>query len=260
MSYNLKDYWPEEREQLERGIFYYLNTTLGRYLWDICSLSAPLPDVSDVLSAITPNGIPLPDTSLLTELALAHALTGQEIPPQEQLDQEFAFLFGDIPSIDRKKSVPEQDKRQPQRRLHISHGDISAKVFADGLPRFPEHYLMGVYQSAQTPYEAKGPLRITEGFFDCFSLQTEDGTFRMKVNGEYLAEALVLASYNRTNPFTLPDDEELLEQIVTRYQADLQKLWSLLVRECRRVAPLRKTAVRLAKRIWDEQKLPPTSS
>ena len=59
---------------------------------------------------------------------------------------------------------------------------------------------------------------------------------------------------------SLPEDESILEELGLHYRSDLDRLWDNLVRECRLFEPHRQAAIKLAKRIWQRQGLPPGSS
>ena len=72
-----------------------------------------------------------------------------------------------------------------------------------------------------------------------------------------IADALILASYSDQTQISLPEDEQLLAEIVQKYRSDLQGLHDNLMRECRRFEPHRQLAIRLAGRIWQQHGLPP---
>ena len=256
MACGFGDHWPEERDQLALGVYYYLQTTLGRYIWDLCSNSSPLPETSEVLDAATGYGVPLPDSAVLTELSLALSLPGIDMPETEQIDHEFEQIFGPTPAVEESISATAAAKKRLS-RSRFSAEEVTAKVFSDGLPNFPEHYMVEFYQAEAERFQLKGPMEVSGNFFDQFTLHTKDHEYTLEVTGNRLAEALKLASYNDAESVSLPVEEEVLVQITSKYTSDLQRLWESLVRECRRVAPVRKTAAKLAKRIWNEQGLPP---
>ena len=129
----------------------------------------------------------------------------------------------------------------------------------DGIPRFPEDYLMHLYRPEKVCYELSGPLEIGETFFGKVSLQTKDGEHKIEVSGRLNAEALVLASYTGAAKVSLPTDNDLLEELVKNYRSDLGRLWDSLNRECRRAEPQRQAAIKLARKIWQQQGLPPTA-
>jgi hypothetical protein len=138
--------------------------------------------------------------------------------------------------------------------------EIADKVFQDGVPRFPEHYLMHIYRPALIHYDLCGPLEIAEEFFGRISLRTPGHDHIIEVSGKIVAEALLLASYGVETKVSLPEDESLLEELVLHYRSDLKRLWDNLVSECRRVEPHRQAAVRLARRIWQRYGLPPENA
>ena len=260
MSCNDSGQDQEDREALAYGLHYYLQTTLGRYIWDLCSNAAPLPEADKTLEAVNSYGVPRPDSGLLIELSQAFTLPGRTSPDIEQLDQEFEYLFGKIPRFDQAETNSLPAARKRNKRARFSPEKIAAKVFSDGVPRFPEHYLMDLYHADLVQYQLNGPMSVNENFFGRYTLQTQDRKHTLEVNGNALAEALILASYRGPGNVSVPSEAEILTQINSRYRADLHKLWDELVSECRRVAPIRKTAARLAKKIWAEKGLPPVDN
>jgi hypothetical protein len=134
---------------------------------------------------------------------------------------------------------------------------IITAVFVDGVPLFPEHYLMNSYRPELQHYELCGPLQIAEEFFDRISLSAPETDRRLEVSGRLTAEALILVSHSGRTEVELPTDEQLLQSVLARYRVDLKHLWDNLVKECRRIEPHRQAAIRLAHKIWRQQGLPP---
>jgi hypothetical protein len=181
----------------------------------------------------------------------------QTIPAPELLEREFTDIFGPTPPLPESSVQIITKPPKTRRRSKTSSEQISAKVFQDGIPRFPEHYMMHIYRPELSHYELCGPLEIAEEFFERISLRTIGQDHAIEVTGKTVAEALLLASYSGEAKVSLPADEGLLEELVQSYRSDLEQLWDKLVRECRRFEPHRQTAIKLARKIWQLQGLPP---
>ena len=65
-------------------------------------------------------------------------------------------------------------------------------VFVDGVPQFPEHYLMNTYRPELLHYKLCGPLQVAEEFFDRISLYAPKTGQKIEVSNRLVAEALVL--------------------------------------------------------------------
>jgi hypothetical protein len=246
----------EIAQQLGRGIGLFLLTRFGRWLWQLCSDNAALPRHGKVLQGVVAHGVPLPNRELLLELSHSEWQPPLTDAETALLEQDFSALFGpcpELPSITARDGVA---RRAPRRRKRSQTSEITARVFVDGVPRFPEHYLMAHYQNELDAYRASAPLVISDTFFDTLSLQPADGGATITVCGRATAEALVLASQGGQTELKLPRDETVTAEICTRYRADLAELWDRLVRECRLHVVRRTAALRLAKRIWQQQGLP----
>jgi hypothetical protein len=126
------------------------------------------------------------------------------------------------------------DGSKSRRRSSATPKEIASKVFEDGIPRFPEHYLMNLYRPELTEYTLHGVLEVTEEFFDKISLHTVEKDHTLEVSGKLIAEALILASYTDQEQVSLPDDELILAEIVQQYRSDLVRLHDNLMRACRR--------------------------
>jgi hypothetical protein len=116
---------------------------------------------------------------------------------------------------------------------------------------------MNTYRPELVRFDLCGPLEISEVFFDHISLSAPGSDRKLEVSGKILAEALVLLSHSRRTEVDLPKEEKLLAELLERYRLDLERLWDRLVKECRRAEPHRRSAVRLAQKIWRQQGLPP---
>ncbi len=239
------------------GAYLFLQTSLGRYLWDLCSHQAEQPDPADISKSVAAYGIPFPDELSLSDLGLAGKYERGKLPEAETLERELAGIYGDLPILP-DQAVRATSKQPKARRRHkTSTQEIINKVFLDGIPRFPEHYLMDIYRPAMEQHQLQGPLEFAEEFFDRISLRTLDGKQTMEVSGKTLADALIFASWSGENYVELPKDRTTLEHILFKYRTDLNRLWDKLTRECRRIEPHRIAAIKLAKTIWRQQGLPP---
>jgi len=251
--------WPDQSTLKPWGIFLFLHTRLGRYLWGLCSDHSALPELDTVLIAVSSHGLPLPNEEILSDLCLIGDFETLTLPEPELLEREFTGLFGSVPELPQSSLKTAPYKPKARRRNRTSSEHVSIKVFQDGIPRFPEHYLMHIYRPELTHYDLCGPLEIAEEFFDCISLITVGRDHTIKVSGKITAEALILASYSGETKVSLPQDESIIEGLVQSYRSDLSRLWDSLTRECRRFEPHRQTAVKMARRIWQQQGLPPES-
>lgn len=256
MTIGVKNSYPDSKEQLDWGVFLYLQTQLGQYLWELCSDHQLLPKPEEAAAAATSRGLPIPSPEVLAELSLLGVPERQAPPEQALLEREFTAAFGFVPELP-ESAVPMPTCRlKTRRRQNVPFEQIAAKVFCDGLPDFPEHYTMHLYRPALVHYDLPGTLEIVEEFFDRISLQTADKMQTIVVSGKIVAEALCLASYSGKKRIALPQDEQTLAAAVREYRADLERLWDALTRECRRFEPHRSASSKLARRIWKEHRLP----
>jgi hypothetical protein len=249
--------WLEEPEPPIWGLFLYLQTRLGRYLWDLCSDQGPLPGFEIATGTALALGLPVPNEAILSDLGLIGAAETRTVPDTDQLEREFANIFGPTPDLPESSVQAVTAAPRARRRSCLPSDQITAKVFQDGRPLFPEHYLMDSYRPELAHYDLFGPLELSAEFFDRMTLRTIDMEHTIEVSGKNLAEALILASSAGRAKVSLPTDEHLLEKILLRYQSDLELLWNNLARECRRCEPHRQAAINLARKIWQQQGLPP---
>jgi hypothetical protein len=241
------------------GVYLFLQTRLGRYLWSLCSGRALLPAFDSTAEAVQAAGVPIPNEIILSELSLIGTGDVQTAPDRILLDREFLNIFGSVPELpDATPQVVAEVLRKPSRETTRS-AQIASRVFHEGLPRFPEHYLMHFYRPVLAHFDLCGPLEIDQEFFNHATLRGIGHEIRIEVSGRMTAEALVLASYSNEGRVSLPKDDTILSEIVVRYRNDLKKLWGKLIQECRRREPARHLAVKLAKKIWRQHGLPPES-
>ncbi|MDG5469621.1 hypothetical protein P9J64_14915 [Deltaproteobacteria bacterium IMCC39524] len=249
--------WADETEPLKWGAYLFLQTQLGKYLWHLCSNQKSLPEIDELPQAIRNYGLPLPGREILADLCLIGLPETEMIPEPDLLEREFTHLFGPTPVLTESTIHDFTDGSKSRRRSSTNPKEIASKVFEDGIPRFPEHYLMDLYRPEVTEYKLHGVLEVTEEFFDKISLGTVAKDHTLEVSGKLIAEALVLASYTDQEQVSLPVDEFILAKIIQQYRSDLVRLHDNLMRACRRFEPHRQQAVKLAGRIWQQQNLPP---
>jgi hypothetical protein len=250
--------WPEWAHGMEKPIFLFLHTSLGKRLWEQASGQASPPELTKVSKEVAATGVPLPAPALLSKLESLDWQPGQTVPSEKNLDRKLALLRDLSDSLADEPSQPTEQRTNNRTRQSLK-ATICAEVFRDGVPLFPEHYLMKHYKPALHTYKLPGPLREAEAFFDRILLHGPEQT-TLEVCGAGTAEALILASLTGRTAVDLPVDAELTELILKSYQQDLDRLWNDLTRECRRQIPRQKAALTLAKRIWRDQKLPPLSA
>jgi hypothetical protein len=249
--------WAEETDLLTWGIYIFLQTQLGKNLWHLCSNQSPLPEIDELPLAVKNYGLPLPGREVLADLCLIGLPETGRIPEPVLLEREFANIFGPSPVLSESATHDISGDSKSRRKSNADPKQIAAKVFEDGIPRFPEHYLMDLYRPEVTEYTLRGVLEITEEFFDKITLSTVAKDHTLEVSGELIAEALILASYTDQEQVSLPNDELILAEIVQQYRSDLLRLHDNLMRACRRFEPHRQQAIKLAGRIWQQQCLPP---
>jgi len=239
------------------GLYLFLHTRMGSYLWKLCSGLPALPAFNAAAQAVQACGMPVPNPTILADLSLFGSSEAQIIADLELLEKEFSNIFGPVPDLPENQFDVLQETPKVRRRSTVSATQVAARVFVDGIPRFPDHYLMHFYRPELAHYELCGPLEITAEFFDRVSLRTIGQDHMLEVSGGMLAEALVLASHTGATGVDLPLDERLITELVGHYRSDLKHLWDNLIRECRRCEPHLQAAVKLARKIWQQQGLPP---
>lgn len=245
-------------ETLRWGAYLFLHTRLGQYVWELCTEGSVLPEFAETQTAIQQYGIPIPDEMVLVDLSLSGSKIDHQLPAEEILEQDFKAIWGAYPDLPPKQALLQQQPSKARRKSKIIIDRIARDVFIDGIPRFPEHYLMDTYRPDLDRYNLEGPLEYSEEFFDKISLRLLSGKETLQISGKNLAEALILASWTDQQYVDLPQEQNLLSEIVRKYREDLKLLWDKLTRECRKVEPRRQAAVKMAKRVWHQQGLPPT--
>ena len=241
---------------LQWGTFLFLMTRLGKYLWNLCTDSEPLPDFESTPNVVETRGMLLPDENILKTMGLIEPVDLTFLPDQRRLEKSFSRLMGStptIPELSLDSNVRSSKRHSREKNLY---GDIVNTVFLDGTPQFPEHYLMNIYRQELTHYDIAGPLEVKEEFFDRIVLCHHETEHQFEVQSKIVAEALLLASRSGKLHIDLPKDEDLLEKLLSQYIDDLTRLWDHLVGECRRAEPHRRRALTLARKIWKQEGLP----
>ncbi|WP_298038672.1 hypothetical protein [uncultured Desulfuromonas sp.] len=250
--------WPR---QLERELFLFTRSTLGRTLWGQVDATGAMPSLASLQQAFLRHGCPLPPADVLHDLRLLDAGPDSPPPPQNVLDQELLRSLGPgaIPCAPQESteekparhvSPPARPRRQTLERL------ISGTVFIDGIPRFPEHYLFHVPSSQLREYRVTGPLKARGEFFGQYVLEQADGT-TLEVEGEETAKALILASLGDRLPLALPVERELTAEVLKKFLKDLRRLRQALLQECHLHLANPRSAKSLAAGIWRSHGLPP---
>ncbi|GEM_PF-5804407 len=133
---------------------------------------------------------------------------------------------------------------------------IEALVFQDGVPRFPEDYLRRRDPVPLCSHQLPGPLRQDTSFFGFCRLLGPHGE-ALDVDSQVTAEALLLVAGSGRREVSLPSAPLVTAELLKAYQDDLDRLWTALLRECRRQLPRQQQARTLARRIWQGRQLPP---
>jgi hypothetical protein len=272
----LRQPWPYRRFQLP--------AEAPAWLWDVLHLSG-LVDPEGELRLTLPAGWPTaPGSELLWSLltersALTHLqvqtdgrqtlmLVGHERAPDTITIGLADGTTRQVPSLEddaapitvaalatgaQKVGPPALRSRRKQPALAEK---IAAKVFRDGLPCFPEHYLRRIDRPPLRTYLVPGPLQIVSHFFDHVQLTGPDGT-SLDSDNPVDAEALVLASRDGRARIELPTDPAITLRLTVAYRNDLRRLWQELLDECHRHYPVQRKATAMAKRLWREHNLPP---
>jgi hypothetical protein len=152
-------------------------------------------------------------------------------------------------------AAPSPPAPRKQRTRPVQAETIAAKVFRDGLPNFPDHYLRRYDLPPLRTYRLAGPLHADSRFFDRVRLSGADGSW-VDADNPVDAEALLLASCTGRRQVDLPTDPAFTARLIAAYRSDLQRLWQELLAECRRQRAGQRSALVLAQRLWQERALP----
>ena len=247
---------------LLRGVFLFIHSSLGLYLWNLIGDGRALPKFSNLAVHLQRLEFPLPDEKFLNNLSLLSNDSGDELPSRGVLNREVNQWLGlDVSTMLPKGKDTEAGKRRKKRTdsdALLQQSDIVNRVFRDGVPLFPEHYLLHTPSTELQTFTLPGPLEIEGAFFDQIILTTSEGD-RMEVTGLETATALQLASYRNTSEVSLPQDRGLTEKILAKYLQDLERLRTSLLQETHRLYPEVTEATEAARAIWKTLLLPPWS-
>ena len=245
-----------------RGVFLFIHSGLGLYLWDLIGNGRALPKLSSLAAHLQRLEFPLPDEKFLSNLSLLSSDSADEIPSRRVLNREVNLWFGlDVSTILPKTKDTEAGKRRKKRtdsEASLQQSDIIRQVFCDGVPLFPEHYLLHTPSTELQTFTLPGQLEIEGTFFDQVILTTSDGD-RLEVTGLETATALQLASYRNISEVSLPQDRGFTEKILAKYLQDLERLRTSLLQETHRLYPEATEATETARAIWKTLLLPPWS-
>lgn len=167
------------------------------------------------------------------------------------IDLPLAMLAGLAPS-DVAAAPQRPSPRQNRNSLQES---IEARVFRDGLPRFPEDYLRRRDPMPLCSHQLPGPLRQDSSFFGFCRLIGPTGEV-LDIDSPVTAEALILAGRNGRRQVSLPCDPLVTAELINAYRNDLQRLWEGLLRECRRQLSRQQQVRSMARQIWQQHQLP----
>jgi hypothetical protein len=249
--------WPE---RAERAIFLFTRSLLGSLLWALVSDDQPLPPAQSLRADILRCGLPIPEDGILNEL--------QRLPEEEMEKLTLAVYETELLRLlGSELSLPARSGRR--NRSRTATGDtgkhpvsenlaekITASVFVDGLPRFPEQYLYDHYRPALNEYQFTGPLRVCDEFFGRVQLIDQQGK-SLEVDGSESARALLLASYGNCCTVALPAEQQLAAAVLARYLSDLRALHRELSRQCHLQLAEPRSADAMAEQIWQSLPLPP---
>ncbi len=247
------DDWPADRGA---EVLLFSRSTLGRRLWATVAGDRPLPDIGDLRHSAQRFGLPLPRREVLDQLRLLDWHGRRPLPATELLDEAIGRWLGPV--------LPESTAGEPQPLVPTSRptppsaallAQIVARVFVDGIPRFPEHYLYDHYRPELVTYRMTPPLTLRDEFFGRYTLVDGDGE-TLSVDGAETAQALLLAAATGRREAALPRDRELTDAILRRYRADLRKLRKKLLHACHAAIPHAATAERTGEKLWRDQGLP----
>ncbi len=195
---------------------------------------------------------------LLTLTGHAQASDTMEVRHPDGAQRRLPALFDDAPlaTVAALALPVAATPPPPQCRPRPALADkIAARVFLDGLPNFPGHYLRRIDLPPLRSYQLPGPLKTDSCFFDRVRL-TGPGGVVVEADHPVEAEALLLASRDGRAEVALPADPDVTASLLAAYRSDLQQLWQALLDECRRHHPAQRRALSLARRLWRERQLP----
>jgi hypothetical protein len=241
-------------DKVVEAAWLFYHSTPGRHIWRYQAGNRPLPEFDQFANTLCVLKALLPAPDVLRAFILLDWTPGEKVPERERLDRVLRACWENIPELSIVEPATSRNKTRRHNQQKVRR-EIADLVFRDGVPRFPEHYLMRHYRPALRSYEIPGPLEYLNSFFGRVSLRAPDGS-EIVLDDEQTAKALLLVSHANRQTVQLPAEASLTEQILNQYLADLETLWATLLGECRRRIPLRQQALSAARRIWKGKNLP----
>ena len=240
--------------QNARDIYLFLQTAIGRQIWQL-QTGAELPaDTATLCQTLGKTGLLLPSSDVLGAFSLLDWQQDQPLPATTRLDRVLHSCWGKLPEIGKLTAASRDTKTRQAGRRKIRERVI-AKVFQDGIPRFPEHYLQHHFRPTLHYYRVPAALEFHDRFFDHVFLRAP-GDIELELNDTATATALLLLSQMERPGVELPTDSALTEELLQHYRSDLDNLWKSLLRECRRHIQSRRQATNMARSLWKEANLP----
>jgi|GEM_PF-639060 len=244
----------------EDGLFLFSRSSLGRFMWKIVGGGKQLPARRTLKSDLVRYGLPLPSAEILENLRLSLAGKGDSVS-QSLLDKELGLWLGSSPCLPLPAGEPFGPRKPPSaapeksaQESELLHA-LSAEVFVDGVPSFPEHYLYDYYRPPLREYAFEPPLSVGEEFLGRFTLEDGEGK-AFEIEGKETARALLLLSHLGVSSAALPVDRGIMAEILDRYLADLKRLRRNLLRQSHLQVTEGRAAEKIARKVWAALPLP----
>lgn len=246
-------------EQCRQGVVIWFRSKPGRELLHLCGIDPGLiEDQQQARRLIISRDLPLPAEELLLRLEHLPAASAEpsDAWPTDDLPGCLGEDFTRLPPL-QGTSSPSRIQQTPRSRppRSLEH-ELAEKVFVDGIPRFPEHYLYDHFRPELQTFRWTGPFELENAFFDYFRLCDAAGVC-YEIAGEAIARGLWLASRTGLREAGFPIDPQLAEVILRRYLDDLKERHQVLAHLAHQRTTDPKTAERLVRRIWNHPDLPP---
>jgi len=205
-------------------------------------------DGGQVLTLVATDRAP----AAITVQSTRESATPPELPTTDVPLTFIAGLASPGAAVEATRPALRQNRNSIQER-------IENQVFRDGLPRFPEDYLRRRDPVPLCSHHLPGPLRQDSSFFGFCRLLGPAGEI-LDVDSPVTAEALILAGRNGRRQVNLPDEPLVTAELINSYRSDLQRLWTELLRECRRHLSRQQQVRSMARLIWQRHQLPVVES
>ena len=243
----------------DAGLQAYSRTTLGRCLWHMIT-DDQIPQAATELRLLgAEHGWPVPVDDIIYELGLSGSSGAEKPIPSEELDHRLADLLDSsvplnivcpqIPQLHESPSTNSVATSVNHREVILNH------LKACGLPNFPEQYLYQLEKPQLITYNFQPPLQIVSELLGEFELMDADQK-HFSVHWEATVEALQLCADQGCSEVELPVDQQQLNDIIISYRNDLRQLRQELTRQTHTRLERPQAAERLAKKLWQELKLP----